>query len=468
MRQGWVERPRVRHALDAGDHAALTLVAAPAGYGKTTAVRAWCASLDAAIVWVTLDAGDNDPVRLWRYVATGVDRVRRGLGQSALRRLGVSGSSIEDAVDELLNGIAAFGARMVIVLDDLHAVTNEECLSSIDHALDHLPAAARLIVTTRVDPALSLARFRAGGRLSELRAAELAFSPAEARELLVVGGQLELGGEEIGVLVERTEGWPAALVLAGLWLRTVDDPARAVRAFGGEHRFVAEYLSNEVLASLDDDLRSFLNAAAVLGEVTAELCDDVLERTDSAVKLAELEHANLFVERLERGGWFRVHQLFAGYARAQLASSDPEAATRIHRRAAEWFRSRGLPVEAVGHAAAAGDHELVALVLVEYHLSLIRNGAGRTLLRWIRTLPDDSIVEHPELAVAAATASVMVGGSTIEQRRLLQLADRAFTGRSGSADSYVESAALMVRALTIEGGVGRAVLDGRRAVELAQ
>ncbi len=456
------------HALGAGDDAALTLVAAPAGYGKTTAVRAWCASHDAALVWVTLDAGDNDPVRLWRYVATGVDRVRRGLGQSALRRLSVSGSPIEDAVDELLNGIAAFGSPMVIVLDDLQAVTNEECLASIDHALEHLPATARLILVTRVDPALSLARFRAGGVLAELRASELAFTPEEAHELLVVGGQLELGVEEIGALVERTEGWPAALVLAGLWLRTVDDPARAVRAFGGEHRFIAEYLSNEVLASLDDDLRSFLQGAAVLGEVTAELCDEVLERTDSAVELAELEHSNLFVVRLERGGWFRVHQLFAEYARAQLDSSDPDAVTRIHRRAAEWFRSHGLPVEAVGHAAAAGEHELVAQVLVEYHLSLIRNGAGRTLLRWIRTLPDDLLVEHPELAVAGATASVMVGGSMIEQRRLLRLADRAFTGRSGSAGSYVESAALMVRALTIEGGVGQAVLDGRRAVELAE
>ena len=237
------------------------------------------------------------------------------------------------------------------------------------------------------------------------------------------------------MLVERTEGWPAALVLAWLWLRTVEDPARAVRSFGGDNRFVAEYLSGEVLAALDEDERAFLHGVAVLGEFTAELCDGVLDRTDSAARLAELEHSNLFVSRLERGGWFRIHSLFAEYAKAELASVEPGAPTMIHRRAAEWLKSRGLPVQAVQHAAAAGEHELVAQLLVEYHLPLIRSGAGRTLLRWVRTLPDDRIVEHPELAVAAATAAMLVGGSTLEQRRLLQLADRARAGRPERADT---------------------------------
>ncbi len=248
-----VDRPRVRRALDAGRDASLTLVAAPAGYGKTTAVRAWCASLDAALAWVTLDTGDNDPALLWRYVATAVDRARPGLGRGALRRLGVAGSPIEVAVDELMNGAGAMDGELVVVLDDLHAVTSRECLSSIDYALAHLPPNAHVVLVTRVDPALKLARLRAAGALAEVRGADLAFDTAEARELLVVLGHLKLGAEEIGVLVERTEGWPAALVLAWLWLRTVDDPARAVRAFGGDHRFVADYLSSEVLAALDED-----------------------------------------------------------------------------------------------------------------------------------------------------------------------------------------------------------------------
>ena len=468
VHHGVVDRPRVRHALDAGHDGSVTLVAAPAGYGKTTAVRDWCADRAGALAWITLDAGDNDPGRLWRYVATAVDRVRPGLGVGALRRLGVAGSPIEAAVDELINGISALGSELVVVLEDLHAVTSEQCLASIDYALGHLATNARVVLLARVDPALRLARLRAAGALVEVRAADLAFTAVEAHELLVELGQLELSAEEIDVLVERTEGWPAALVLAWLWLRTVEDPARAVRSFGGDNRFVAEYLSGEVLAALDEDERAFLHGVAVLGEFTAELCDGVLDRTDSAARLAMLEHSNLFVSRLERGGWFRIHSLFAEYAKAELASLDPGAPTRIHRRAAEWLRSRGLPVQAVEHAAAAGEHELVAQLLVEYHLPLIRSGAGQTLLRWVRTLPDDRIVDHPELAVAAATAAMLVGGSTLEQRRLLQLADRAREGRSERADSYVETAALLVRAVTIDGGVAQAVLDGRRAVALAE
>jgi LuxR family maltose regulon positive regulatory protein len=360
-----------------------------------------------------------------------VDRVRPGLGRGTLQRLRVSGSPIEDAVDELMNGITSLRGRLILVLDDVHAVTDEECLSSIDRGLRHLPGNARIIVSTRVDPPLGLERLRAASQLVEVRASELAFSADEAHELLVVRGGIPLGAEQIDALIERTEGWPAALVLAGLWLRAVDDPASAVRAFGGDQRFVADYLTSEVLASLDEDRRSFLQGAAVLGEFTADLCEAVLDRADAATELAELERANLFVSRLGGGKWFRMHSLLAEYAQAQLASLDPAAAPRIHRQAAEWLRSRGLPVEAVAHAAAAGDHELVAAILVERHLPLIRTGSGRTLLRWVRTLPDDHVVEHPELAVAAATATVLVGGSTLEQRRFLRLADRALGDRPG-------------------------------------
>jgi LuxR family maltose regulon positive regulatory protein len=468
VRHGLVDRPRLRRALDRRVDAALTLVAAPAGYGKTTAVRAWCARRDVAVAWVTLDAGDNDPALLWRYVATAVDRVRPGLGRGALRRLGEAGGPVEVAIDELMNGVAALGSELVVVLDDLDAVTSEECLASIDHALGHVPANLHIVLLARVDPALRLARLRAAGELVEVRADELAFTAAEARELLVVLGRLGLGAEEIELLVTRTEGWPAALVLAWLWLETVEDPARAVRAFGGDNRFVAEYLSGEVLAALDEDDREFLYGVAVLGEFTAEMCDAALDRGDSAARLVELERSNLFVSRLERGGWFRIHSLFAEYARARLASLEMGAPALIHRRAAVWARAQGLAVEAVAHAAAAGDHALVAELMVEHHLALIRGGAGGTVLRWGRTLPEEQLIQHPELASAAAAAAMLLGGRRLEQRRLLALADRGSGERPGQADSYVEAAAGLVRAGTIDRGVGQAVLDGQRAVELAE
>jgi LuxR family maltose regulon positive regulatory protein len=357
---------------------------------------------------------------------------------------------------------------MALVLDDLQTVTDRECLASIDFALRHLPASARMLAITRADPGLGLARLRARGALVELRADELAFTTAEAHELLVERGQVALRAEELELLVENTEGWPAALVLAGLWLRGVDDPGQAVSAFGGDQRFVVEYLSQEVLAALDDDDRSFLQGAAVLGRFTAELCDAVLERTDSASVLARLERSNLFIRRLERGGWFRAHSLFAEFAVAQLSAQEPGEAARIHQRAAEWLLSQGLPVEAVEHAAAARDDELVARLLAEHHMSLIRSGLTRTLLRWVRPLPDENVLEHPELAVAAAAAAVMAGQGTIEHRRYLRIVERAQAERPERVTPYVEAFALVERAITIDGGVAQAVEDGRRAVELAR
>ena len=197
---------------------------------------------------------------------------------------------------------------------------------------------------------------------------------AEARELLVDRGGLDLADEQVEVLLERTEGWPAALYMATLWLRSVDDRDRAVMEFGGDHRYVAEYLSREVLGALDDDREWFLLRVAVLGRFTAALCDAALGRSDSAQMLAELDDSNMFVHGLERREWFRVHALFAQFAVARLAELEPAAPRKIHQQAAQWLRSRGLIVEATEHAAAADDHEFLAEMLSEYHLVLIRNG----------------------------------------------------------------------------------------------
>lgn len=468
LRRGLVSRPRLEHDLDGGSESALTLVAAPAGYGKTTAVRAWAERSGTALAWVTLDAGDNEPARLWAYVATAVDRIRNGLGRRALNRLRMGGLGIEVAVDELMNGIAGFDRPTTLVLDDLQTVTDRECLASLDYAIERLPPNARLIVITRADPTLELARMRGRGALSEVRAGELAFTLAEARELLVDRAGLELDNEQIEVLRRRTEGWPAAVYLAALWLRSVADPDRAVLEFGGGHRHVAEYLSHEVLAALDSDHRSFLLRAAVLGSFTAELCDAVLGRSDSAAVLGELEESNMFVLNLERREWFRVHALFAEFATAQLAAVEPTVPQTIHRRAAEWLRSRGLAIEAIQHAAAAGDLEAVAELLSEYHLALIRNGRSGTLLRWAQALGDDIVLEHPDVAVGAATAALLVGRMTGERRRFLRLAERARAKHPERFGAYEECVTAMVRAAGLDDGVNDAVVEGYRAVELAQ
>jgi LuxR family maltose regulon positive regulatory protein len=469
LRPEVIERPRILRGLDAGEQPALTLVVAPPGYGKTTAVRAWCASRDAPLAWVTLDAGDNDPVRLWTYVATSVDRVREGLGRSALRRLRTPGAPIEAAIDELMNGIGAFDRELVVVLDELETVSDAACLASIDHAVDGVPTNLRLVLVARSDPALRVPRLRVRGALVELRAGDLAFTAREVRAFLGHRTDLRLGDAELEMLRERTEGWPAALELAALWLRDQEDPEHTVREFRGDHRFVAEFLSHEVLDALDDDVRSFLLRASVLGRFTAGLCDNVLDRSDSAALLARLERSNLFVARLEHGGWYRVHPLFAEYATFRLAEEDdPEASSVIHRRAAEWFVSQGLPADAARHAAAAGDLDLVARLLVQNHLALIRGGGAGTLLRWVETLPEEQLLDHPELAAGAATAATMLGKRTLERRRFLALADRAAAERPERAGAYTHAIAAMVRAGSVDGRLEDVLENGRRAVELSE
>lgn len=297
-----VERPRLRRALYASAEAALTLVAAPPGYGKTTAVRDWCANQKAAVAWLTIDENDNDPVRLWQYVATAIDGIHKGMGRQALRWLSLPGGSVESPVDDLWNRIVATRTELVLVLDNLQFLTNDDCLESIDYALERLPPTARVIVLTRSDPALRIPQLRVHGALAELRASDLAFTQEEAHELVVERGHVDLDQEEVATLCDRTGGWPAALSLASLWLRSVDDPHAAVREFGGDHRFVADYLTHEVIDALDDDVRMFLLRASVLGRFTAQLCEDVIGRPDAAALLSELEHSNLFLARLERGG----------------------------------------------------------------------------------------------------------------------------------------------------------------------
>ena len=467
VRGDMVDRPRITRILEDGADAPLTVFEAPAGYGKSTAIRSWCATRDAGLMWVTLDAGDDDPARMWTYIATAVERIRPGLAHPVLQRLEAQGSPIEHAVDELLTILGRSRKPAILVLDDLHTVTDQDSLSTIDLALRHMPDNVRVIIGSRMDPPLAIPRMRAAQQLTELRASDLAFTEAETRALLVDRHGLDLTPSQVAALVERTQGWPAMLVLTAIWLHAVDDPASAVSHFGGEQRFVADYLSSEVLATLDDDRRQFLQGIAVLGQFTPALCDAALERTGSDRMIDALERAGLFVSRLEHGDWFRIHPLFAEYAQLELEAAEPGASTRIHHQAARWLAPRS-PIDAMAHASAAGEPGLVAELLAEHHLSLIRSGAGRTLLRWAETLPDDVLIAYPEVAVAAAITSVLVGAGVMERRRYLGLVDRAIDDDRAPADGYLTVASLIARTLALDGGVAEAIEAGRRAVELTR
>ena len=333
-----LRRARLLQLLDGDGGAALTVVNAPVGYGKTTLLRLWCMERPEAVIWMTLDAADDDPVRLWTHLATAVDRLGRGLGGPALMCLGVRGAGVERAVDELMNGLVAYGRPVAIVLDDLHAVGSERSLRSISHAIERLPDNVRVLASTRSDPAISVARLRARGALMEIRAGELAFTVDETHELMVREG-IALSDESVELLVERTEGWPAGQYLAALWLRDLEDPDQGVLAFVGSTRHVADYLTDEVLSALAPDARDFLQRTSVLGRFTPELCDAVLGRDDSAAVLAELARSNMFLVALDaREQWYRYHHLFGELLQLELGREDAAA---LRRRAAAWCRAQG-------------------------------------------------------------------------------------------------------------------------------
>jgi len=421
------------------------------------------------VAWLTLDSGDNDPVRLWTYLATAVDRIQRGLGRMALQRLRLSASGpIENPIDELMNRMRAYPSRLVLVLDDMQDVTNPEALASIEYGLEHLPDTARLIITTQYDPPFQLGEMRAQGRLTEVRAGDLAFSAEEAGRLLGNQQHVDLEWDEVQQLRDRTEGWPAALVLAAQWLSRVDDPHQSVREFGGDNRLVVDYLSQAVLANLDEEVRAFLLRASVLRRFTTDLCDSVFSRSNSASILSELERANLFVAGLGQSGWFRVHSLFSEYAGLQLESIAPGASIEIHRAAATWLRQRGLVEEAAYHAAAARDDALLADLLTEACHWMLRQVRFRALLHWTRALPQEVLVEHPEIPTAAATAALSLGEGPAETRRFLQLADRAKTSHPARYTPHVEARCAEMRAFSLDDDVVSATRQGRRAMELSE
>ena len=464
-RPGFVERPRLLGSIDGFASAALTLVDAPVGFGKTSLVESWRARAGGAVAWVSLEAADNDPARLWTYVSTAVDRVRPGLGRAALALLRSPGVSPESVVDALVNGVHAYPEPMAIVLDDVHVISDATCWRSLERLVDHLPEHARLIVTTRSDPPLPLGRLRARGGLGEIRAHDLAFSVDEARQLLVQREKIALDDADVEILVERTEGWPAGLYLAALWLRGLDDPHAGVQAFHGNQRHVADYLTGEVLDRLDEDTRRFLLQSSVLGTFTAPLCDTVLDRADSAALLRRLEGENGFLVSLDaHGEWYRYHHLFGELLQLELSTVEPTASARLHTAASAWCREHGWLEEALEHAAGAGDPGLVAAILAGEHRTLVRTGRVTTLLRWASSLPEGLLVERPEIPVAAVLAAGLVGSPAHIRHRFVAVAERVRSERPDDWTPYLEAALGVGRLAWVEGDIAQEIERGRRAV----
>jgi len=461
-----VKRRRLLDVLDREADRPLTLVKAGVGYGKTTLVRSWCIERPEPVIWLTLDAADDDPVRLWTHLAFAVHRLGDGLADRALASLRSRGAPVESAVDEVMNALLAYGGPVTIVLDDLHTVRSEASLGSIGYAIERLPDGIRVVALTRSDPPIGAGRLRARRALTEVRARDLAFTVDEASELMTREG-IELSAESVEVLVRRTEGWSAGLYLAALWLRELDDPDEGVRTFGGNARDVGDYLSDEVLSALDPGVRDFLARTSVLARLTPALCDAVLGRRDSEAVLAELARSNVFLVALDPAGeWYRYHHLFAEVLQLELGRA---AAPELRRRAAAWCRAQGLVEDAIAYAADAGDAEMVAEVLAEHHLAFIWAGRLRQLLGWIRWLPAELLSGHPVLGIAGAAAAALLGCPEVEVRQLLAVAEETRERRPELWSDYLEAAAELTRAEVIDrGDVAGAIEHARRAVTAAR
>ena len=437
---GFVPRPRLAAALDEGLARQLVLVCAPAGSGKTVLLADWAGRDGRLVAWLSLDAADNDPARFWRHVVAALDRVRPGIAERAGSLLGPPAPlSFEGLVTALVNELAAQPGEdeVLLVVDDYHLIEAQPVHASLEFLVEHLPPGLDLVVASRADPPLPLPRLRAGGRLAELRAADLRFTAEEAAALLREATGGELPGEAVAALAARTEGWAAGLQLAALSLRGQADPAGFVAAFGGSHRYVLDYLTEEVLERQGEQLRGFLLETSVLDRLSGALCDAVTGRTDGQAMLEQVERAGLFLVPLDEvRGWWRYHHLFADLLQARLQQERPGRVPALHRNAAAWCEERGLANDAVRHALAAGE-PVWAARLMERHFDeqFYLRGEGATVQRWIATLPAELVTSRPRLLLAQALL-ILAGGRVEAAGPPLDAAERAFTR---AADEPFES-----------------------------
>jgi LuxR family maltose regulon positive regulatory protein len=479
LQPGFVPRPRLLDRLEQAPAGQLVLVCAPAGFGKTALLGDWAGQRRRAVAWLSLDEGDNDPARFWRHVVAALDRVRPGVAGEVAPLLGPPAlPSFEGLVSALINELAAQPDRVLLVLDDYHLIQAHQVHAALEFLLEHLPPGLQLVVASRSDPPLPLARLRARGRLAELRERDLRFTPEEAAALLREAVGPDLPEAAVAALTARTEGWVAGLQLAGLSLRGQADPAGFVASFSGSHRFVLDFLAEEVLDRQPDEVRGFLLESSILQRLSGPLCDAVTGRADSQALLERVERANLFLVPLDEvRGWWRYHHLFADLLRMRLQQQRPDRVPELHRTAAAWSEAHGLADDAVRHALAAGDAAWAARLVERHADAVLLRSERATLERWLAALPAELVDSRPRVLLARALAA-LVGGRADEVADRLEAAERALAGAAGeerfapsvgrarSLLANVRATVALERAYLAElhGDAERQIAFGRRAL----
>jgi LuxR family maltose regulon positive regulatory protein len=466
-----VPRPRLTARMETGVAGPLTLVSAPAGFGKSTLLAEWIEAGRRQVAWVSLDDGDNDPVRFLGYAVTALGRLAPGLGEETLTLLrhlqGATAARLEPVLTRWLNEIHERGRDLVLVLDDYHAVESPEVHAAVQFLLDRLPPCLHLVLSTRVDPPLRLSRLRARGQLCELRARDLRFNSQEAADFLNQAMGLALSTADVEALEERTEGWAVGLQMAALSLQGRRDVEGFIAQFTGSHRFVLDYLTDEVLTRQPAPVRDFLLRTAILTRLSAPLCDHLLAAAAGSGQaiLETLDAANLFLIPLDdTRTWYRYHHLFGTLLRHQLERQEGQAGVAaLHERAGDWYAANGNPEDALEHALAAGALDRATELISAHALPRLMRADAGTVIRWIRSLPADWLDRRPELRLTLAWALVARFELQLAGEQV-RAAERALTaGADAEADGNL---AILGGLLTLAAGrTGEAIELYERALE---
>jgi LuxR family maltose regulon positive regulatory protein len=443
-----VPRPRLVERLNAGIHRKLSLVSAPAGFGKTMLVCEWAAQSERPVTWLSLDKGDNDPAHFWSYLVAAFQKVCDAVEALAPTTLkSPSSSSAEPVLTRLINILAEESAPFVLVLDDYHVIQSAAVHEILTFLLDHQPPQMHIVIATRVDPPLPLSRLRGRGQLTGLYQTDLRFTPGEVSEFLQEVMGLDLCPADVDALGHRTEGWVAGLQMAAISMRGHDDVTGFVRAFTGSHRYILDYLSEEVLRQQPRHVQTFLLQTAILDRLSSELCDAVIEvdglgddrASVSAQSILEsLERNNLFVVPLDdERCWYRYHHLFADLLRQRLRIEHPELVPELHRRASQWYEQNGWVADAVGHALTSGDHAWAASLIQRAGWATFTRGEMTTILDWIATLPEDVVRSRPQLGILNAWAMAKSGQLERVEACLAAVDPSGLKGEVAAVRAYV-------------------------------
>jgi len=401
-----ISRPRLYERLDQGLKCKLTLVSAPTGFGKSTLVTGWMSENDHSAAWLSLDEGDNDPVRFWTYLIAAIQTIHQDVGLEA--RQIVSAPQLrnnEPVAISLINEISQLDHDLIVVLDDYHVIEVEQVHASLSYLLDHQPPNLHIVLITRVDPPISLARLRAQNHLIEVRAEDLQFSTEEAAILFNEKMGLNLKQKHIEALNAHTENWIVGLQLAGLSLKGQPSYDRFIEEFTGGHQFILDYLTEEVLVTLPDAQREFLLRTSILERFCSKLCQAVTGNLSSQQMLDKIRKSNLFLIPLDtQGFWFRYQHLFAEVLYALLERDHPNEIETLHLKAAEWYESEGYPDEAVYHALRSGNKVLAREFFLKHWMSVLHRGEVATVLRWLDALPEEIEKEDPSISLARCWA----------------------------------------------------------------